>query len=467
MHFHLALGAAAIALGAAGCASYEESPLDPGAAMAALWSRTVPSYAVERASAAPGRAPPGAFDPSDGLDEAELVAVALTLNPDLQAKRLERGEAEALLISAGLWPNPVLAAGFRPGIGAPSTSIDAEILFELLRPWERAARKAAASARADEAGAAAAADEWDVASRVRAAHLDVLVAEQSLRLLEDEEALRRQVLDLARRGREAGERTALDVAAAELDLAGAERARRLAAADAGAARRQLNRLLGLPPDHALRLSASGKPLEVTLFEDIGDEDLKRRVLEGRFELRAKEAAYRRVEEELRLAVLRQYPRISLGPSYSHEPAEGNYLGVGASIEIPVFDRNQGEIAEKERSRERLRAEYSALLHRLLSGAFDARARARRARAEAEAQEREVLPLAARARGLFDGAFRAREVGAIEWAAAQERVARARAGHLRSLADYRKALIDLEAAAGGRLVPAGPDRAPEGKHEASR
>jgi outer membrane protein TolC len=459
MQLPLALGAAALAFCAASCASYEESPLDPEAEIAALWSRTVPAGAVERAEPRWDGAPPAAFDPSDGLDDAELVAVALTLNPDLQAKRLERGEAEALLISTGLWPNPVIAAGFRPGVGAPSYSLDAELLFALLRPWERAARKAAAAARADEAVAAAAAEEWNVASRVRRAHLAVLVAEQSLRLHEEEAVLHGQALDLARRGRAAGDRTELDVAAAELDLAGIERATRLAAAALDDARRELNRLLGLPPDHALRLSASGSPLEVTIYEEIADEDLKRRVLEGRLELRAGEAAYRRAEEELRLAVQRQYPRVSLGPSYSREPGEGNYLGVGASLEIPLLDRNQGEIAEKERTRERLKAEYSALLHRLLGAAFDARARVRRARAEVEAQERQMLPLAARARDLFDGALRAREVDVLEWVAAQERVARARSGHLRSLADYREALIELEAAAGGRLARAGKEESP--------
>jgi outer membrane protein TolC len=456
MRFSFALGAALLALGAASCASYDELPLDPEAEIAALWSRTLPPYAVQRALPSWSFAP-GSFDPSDGLDEAELVAVALILNPDLRAKRLERGEADALLISAGLWPNPVLAAGFRSGIGAPSYSIDADLLFELLTPWERFARKAAASARAEEVSAGAAAEEWEIASRVRSTHLEVLVAEQSLRLLDEETILHRQVLDMARRGRDAGERTALDVAAAELDLAGADRSRRLAAADVDRARMELNLLLGLRPDHALQLSASGKPLEVTLYEEIADEDLKRRVLEGRFELRAKEAAYRKAEEELRLAVLRQYPRVSLGPSYSHEPEEGNYLGIGASIEIPVFDRNQGEIAEKERSRERVRAEYAGLLHRLLGAAFDARARARRARIEVDSQERDVLPLVARARDLFDGAFRAREVNALEWAAAQERILRARTNHLHSLAEYRQAVIDLEAAAGGRLAPGSAGR----------
>ena len=368
------------------------------------------------------------------------MAVALILNPDLRAKRLERGEAEALLISAGLWPNPVLAAGFRPGIGAPSYSIDADLLFELLRPWERAARKAAATARGEEASAGAAAEEWDIASRVRSTHLEVLVAEQSLRLLDEETALHRRVLDLARRGRDAGERTALDVAAAERDLAGVDRSRRLAASEVDRVRRELNGLLGLRPDHVLQLSASGKPLEVTLYEEITDEDLKRRVLEGRFELRAKEAAYRRAEEELRLAVLGQYPRVSLGPSYSHEPREGNYLGIGASIEIPVSTGTRA-VAEKE-----LAGAPRGMRGLLLIFWAPRSTRGPRAAGGSKSTQERCRPSRA-ARDIAMEPF-AREVSAPEWAAAQD--GSARPDQPSSIAGgTRQALIDLRLPRGAR------------------
>jgi len=171
------LGAvASFALYSSGCVTYEPHPLNPETERAALASRSLEGFVIRHArpgeEARPAVIP---FDPSDGLDEAELVAVGLTLNPDLQAKRLEIGEANALLISAGLWPNPVLSAGWRPGVsGAPGYTMDAELLVDLLKFWERSAKKGAATARIKEASVEIIAEEWRLVSEVRTQRLLVL-----------------------------------------------------------------------------------------------------------------------------------------------------------------------------------------------------------------------------------------------------------------------------------------------------
>jgi outer membrane protein TolC len=247
--------------------------------------------------------------------------------------------------------------------------------------------------------------------------------------------------------RAVGEGNDLDVSAAELDLAEIRRDRRLASVELQESTLELNRLIGLPPSYEVRLSDSGKPLSVTIFDDPSDETLQERLLAGRLDLRAKEAEYRVAEEELRLAVARQYPRLKLGPSYEHEGSSDNFIGVAAMIELPIFDRNQGGIAAGNAARDRLRAEYTALLHRLRAQAFAARARVRAARAEVETQEREVLPLLDRNQHLFRGAFEARELSVLDWITSQQRALRTRRAYLDSLAAYRLALLDLDAATG--------------------
>jgi len=443
-----------IALFAVGCATYEPKPLDPKGELAALSRLNLTSIQVQRAELGKGLSTStatAAFDPSDGLDDAELVSVALTHNPELRSRRLEVGEAEALLITAGLWPNPEVGVGWRPPLGgAPGVAVDADLLFELLRPWERSAREGAATARIEEVNAAIVAEEWRVVAETRAARVAVLVAEQLSVLLDQETKLRERSLDLSRRRRDVGDGTELDVTAAELELVDVRRDRRRALTELESARRALNRILGLPPALVLPLTGAGQPLSFELYEDLSDEELDRRLLAGRFELRAKEAAYRRAEEELRLAVYKQYPRLKIGPSYDNEPEGDHYLGVGASLELPIFDRNQGEIAEKQTARERVRAEYTALLLSLRANAFEARGQLRRARIEVEAQEREVLPVVRRAQALSEAAFHARELGVFEWATAQRRGLAARREFLESMVRYRRAVIDLEAASGMSL-----------------
>lgn len=441
--------AVSLALSSAGCVTYEPHPLDPEAERLALAQRTLEGLVVVHArpgeESKPGELP---FDLSQGLDERQVVAVALTLNPDLAAKRLEMGESRALLIAAGLWPNPVLTASWRPGIsGASGATADADLLIELLHFWERAPRKDAADARVKETAAEIVAEEWKIVAETRRQHLAILALEQSAALLDEEVALREKIFDLVKRRREAGDGTELDVAAAELDLSELRRDRRRAQTDLEAARRELSRLLGLPPGYALKLSGSGKPVTITVFEDLADVDLERRFMAGRFELRGKEAAYERAEHELELALHGQYPRFSIGPSFSREPERTNYFGVGLSLQLPLFDRNQGEIAAKESQRKRLRAEYAALLHRLKAGAYDARERTRRARAEVEQEEKEILPLAQRSQKIYEAAFRAKDLSVVDWVGAQRRALAARRAYVDALVDYRGAVIQLESAVG--------------------
>jgi len=432
----------------AGCAIYREKPLDPEAELLALGRSGLEGFVVEHVRPGGGKdASQAPFDLSDGLDEAELVAVALTANPDLKARRLAIGEARALLVSAGLWPNPEIGVGWRPGISPPTGfTADAELLLEVLKPGERSARKQVAVQRIEQERQAIAAEEWRLATQARTARLRVLFAQDAFRLLERETALREQAMDLVRRRRQIGEATELDASVAALELSQARGEMRRERADLECRRAALNRLLGLPPGHVLNIQEA-RPIRIGLYEDLPEEDLEKRLLQGRPELREMEAAYGRSEAELRLAILGQYPKLKIGPSYGKEADGGNFLGVGASLEIPLFDRNQGGIAAKEALRERARAEYTALLHRLVADAHEALRELRLAGQEVEAGEREVLPIIRAGRDLLEKALRARELNLLDWAAAQERFLRMEREHLRTLLEYQTAVVRMETVLG--------------------
>ncbi len=441
----------------AGCVTYSEKPLIPAAELVQLRVVDLTDLAeIRRTGPEHGlRLDAGPFDPSDGLDERELVAFGLAASPELRERRLEIGGAEALLIQASLWPNPEIGFGMQPGIGGtPGFQLDTELLFELLKPWERSARIESASARIEEVRAEIVAQEWRLVREVRLQHLEVRLLEAKRTLIQEEVALRERALVLVRQQRDAGVGTELEVSATELELANTRREALAIETEIGSARRELNRLLGLPPSFALRLAESERPLAVAVFDDVSDDDLERRVLEGRFELRGLESAYARAEHELRLAVYRQLPILRTGPSYSLEsegPERDHYLGPAFSIEIPIFDRNQGEIAEKENQRERARAAYVSTVHRLRAEAYEARDLLRRARIEVDAQEKDVLPLVRRNQDLYDRALEAREIEVFDWILAQERAVEARRTYLETLVRYERAVIEVEAATGTFLA----------------
>lgn len=432
------------------CASYRPQPLLPSDELESLRGATLLNIQIEHARPGEGILVADSFNPSDGLDEAEVVAVALTLNPELRSVRAELGESQALLIQAGLWPNPEIGAAVRPEIGGSATGVELDLLFALLRPGERRARRAIAEAAVEETRSRIVAEELRVVAEARTARLQVLGAEASLRLFEQEAAIRREVASLVRQRRALGEVTVLDLHLAELELVESERAVRAARTELEFERRGLNRILGLPPLYELPLLAAGEPLTFTVFADLLDSELDSRILSGRPELASKQAEYRKAEEELRLAVLRQYPSLNLGPSYEKGVEGSESLGLGVSLELPLFDRSQGAIAEGYAARERVRAEYVALLHGLRAQAFDARERVGRAKLEVETQATETLPLVERSENAFEEAFRARDVNVFEWLTARGQALRARREFLGALLRYSEAVVDLEAATGASL-----------------
>jgi cobalt-zinc-cadmium efflux system outer membrane protein len=432
-----------------GCVSYHPKPLDPRAELAGLDARTLPAGTLVQlrdAAAEPPYAP--VFDASDGLSEAELMAVAVMLNPDLQAARASIGETEALLITAKTLPNPEVGIGFGVGLlGTDGFKLDTDLLFELLKPGEREARQAVATARIALTRVEVLAREYEIAAEVRRLAFNVAVAEQAIVVLGAELALRQQAADLVRRRKDVGEANDLDISAVDLELVEVQRDRRLAQIELDQARLVLNKGLGLPPSTVITLESSGRPLDVPLIDAVQFGDLDERLLSSRLDLKAREAAYQVSEEELRLATARQFLKLKAGPLYEHDGVSENFAGVSASVEIPIFDRNQGEIAEKTAARDRARAEYTAALHRLRSDAAAALARVRAIRAEIDTQEREVLPLLERSRTLSRGAFEARELNVLDWVTAQQRALRTRRAYLDTVISYRRALLDLEALSG--------------------
>ncbi len=434
-----------------GCTTYRAAPLETQTELDALRQRDLRYFVVEH-----GRESSvivdAKFDPSDGLDEDELVVVALTLNPELQAKRAGTGEAAASLIVAGLWPNPQIGVSARPGIdGASGYVLEGDLLFQLLRPGESDAQKKVAGAGLAGVRADLVTEEYRVVADVRQQRLAVLAAERSVALFEEAADLRKLSADLVRKQRQIGEATELASSATELELAESHRDVRKARTELATEMRALNRILGLPPEYPLKLIGFGEPLTVIVLDDISDEELDRRLVAGRPELRAKEAAFEKAEQELRLAVIGQYPRLGLGPAFERELGGEKSLGIGLSLELPLFNRNQGEIAEKQAARDRVRAEYVALLHRLRSDAFSARATVRAAKAEVEGQEKDILPLLRRNQELFEGAYRARELNIVDWITAQERAVNARREYLDALVTYRKAVIEIDVAMGRPLA----------------
>lgn len=287
------------------------------------------------------------FDAADGLDLAETAAIAVALNPELRAERAERGLAEAQLIEARLLPNPDLDGRWLTG---EAMITEATALFDLTDGLAaRGPRKERARLRVEEVQWDIAAREWALAHEAQRAWIDLAVAAATVDLQNRNWALAEHTATLAEARRAQGEATELDVVQAQADLASAIRLQQRQEGAREVALRRLNRLLGIAPGHPTRLQDPERALEVEAFAG----DLETAAIDAitrRPDLRAAQAAYGVSEKDLQLAYRLRWPRLRLGPSVERDSG-GSSLGLGFSLEVPIFNHGQGAIAERTATRQ--------------------------------------------------------------------------------------------------------------------
>jgi len=104
--------------------------------------------------------------------------------------------------------------------------------------------------------------------------------------------------------------------------------------------------------------------------------------ERRLDLLALRKGYESQEARLRAAILAQFPRLNIGLSRARDTSNVVTTGFGVSIDVPIFDRNQGRIAIERATREQLLHEYMASL-------FDARAEITAILADLQSIEKQI------------------------------------------------------------------------------
>ncbi len=139
-------------------------------------------------------------------------------------------------------------------------------------------------------------------------------------------------------------------------MADAEDKARTAENDLTAARFELTRLLGLPPDMALRIAAPESadtlldPVRLFVIAQANRTDIK-----------ALEAGYASQEATVRKAILDQFPTLGLTINASRDTAGNVITGPAVDLTLPLWNRNRGGIAVERATRAALRAEYDARL----------------------------------------------------------------------------------------------------------
>jgi outer membrane protein TolC len=324
------------------------------------------------------------FDIRNGLSPDEAALLAVIANPKLRATRDQRKLAAAQLLQAGILPNPQFSYSLGvPTGGATQGTVNAYnfgLSWEITSIIARNAQIAAAKSDAAAVDLDIAWQEWQAAqaAKLQVFHLGFL--DQQIAVARQEEEGLRENLNLVRKAADLGFVTTVDLAAAEAALQ-----RILASVLATEQQREqerlaLNQSLGFPAGEIIPLEQNIAPPALKTLPSA--QELQHGLEERRLDLLALKSGYQSEEDRLRAAILAQFPKINIGFMRARDNSDVVSTGFGITIDLPLFDRNQGAIAVENATRTKLFDEYVARL-------FETRADVARIFANMDSLQRQI------------------------------------------------------------------------------
>jgi outer membrane protein TolC len=294
------------------------------------------------------------------LSVEQIIELVLERNPDLRATRAKKGVAQAQLTQSGILPNPSLASAILPLLSdagsVPAWNValtqDVKSLITY-RSKRRAAGFAAQQVDADILW-----QEWQMAGQARQLTIDLIIGERSRPTYEEAFRILSHRNDVMQKALTAGNVTlvtasptmvAFQTARTNLDTLDQHQLH---------LRHQLNALLGLVPEAVIPLATDFvlPPFDpASIRADLGT------LPDRRPDLLALRLGYASQDEVVRQQILSQFPDLIVGGSVNSDNSRVVNGGPQATIGLPIFDRNQGNIAIARATRAQLNAEYAAHL----------------------------------------------------------------------------------------------------------
>ncbi len=332
----------------AGCAAqrYQPAPLIPAKTASGLESRNLADPGL-RAYEEKNAGHAIASWPQKTWSLGELSLAAFYFSPTLDAARARVAEAEAAVTTAGARPNPTLTVA--PGVPSPYLmNVDFSIPIETAgKRGHRVqiARSLEQAAQFDLADSA-----WKIRSEVRVAMLNYLLASRNLELLRSEEKLREEQVTILEQRLGVGEIPRPELDLARIELSKTHLAINAAEGQLGESRAALAGAIGVPVSGLEGCDFAWLDLDFPpSAESLSPKEIQRDAVLNRLDVRRALSEYAGAEAGLQLEISRQYPDIEIGPGYVYEE-RNNFFTLGLSAILPLFNRNQGPIAEAEARR---------------------------------------------------------------------------------------------------------------------
>jgi cobalt-zinc-cadmium efflux system outer membrane protein len=428
-----------------GCIHFVPKPLTPAQTGAALESRTLSDAGLRDFME---RNLGHALDewPLKRWDQDLLTLAAFYYNPALQTARAHWSVAQAGVSTARARPNPILSvtpnyatnppSGVSPWL--PSAALD----LTIETAGKRRYRIDQASQLSESARWNIVTTAWEVRLNLRASLLDFAAAQKREALLEDQLALQEHIVRLFEKRVTAGAVAGSEMILSRTQLAKTRLDLQAARSQLTDARARVANALGVP------LSALDGPelafdFDTTDAAELTSDEVRRQALQGRSDVLSDLADYAAAQSALQLAIAKQYPDVRLGPGYQWDQGQHDW-SLGFALELPVFDRHRGPIAEAEARRSEVTAVFMALQAKVINE-VDHAASAFRSAQEASQAAESLLSVQRQQLQAMQAQLNAGAVDALEVSTARFELTAAEALAFEARVRQQQALGELESA----------------------
>jgi cobalt-zinc-cadmium efflux system outer membrane protein len=390
------------------------------------------------------------------LDQA--IDLAIAHNHTLKAAQTQIQQNQAQEITAALRPNPNLTAdtlfipiepqNFSSNIISNVTEFDVGVSYLFERGGKRHRRVEAARDATGQTRYQVSDAERTLMFNTAQQFVTVQLAESNLDLANQDLASFQQTVDIAKLQYKAGaisEGDLLKITVQLLQFQTDVSAAKVAKAQALATLREFLGYDAVPANYDVEGDLTYQPLE------LNRDDLLAKALKTRPDLLAANLGVRAAQSQYALAKANGKVDVTGGLTYSHV-ADENTLGVTVSLPLPIFDRNQGEIARTQYARTAAQETASAASDTVITDVNSAY--------EAFIGDREVVTLytggyleqSKDSRDISEYAYHRGAASLLDFLDAERSYRATQLAYRQALASYLIAVEQLKEAVGSRTLP---------------
>lgn len=386
--------------------------------------------------------------------DAALVR-ALANNRELAAARVRVEEAKARLQQAGLWPNPELEVGGRFD-NAFSSEGEHGFAAGVNQPFSISGRiarqKGVARVEVERTIAEVADQDRRLVGDVRRAFTGLFATEEQTKLQKFLIGLNQELLTATKAAQQQGQVSEKDVNAILIALQQAQQRQRVLEIQRRTRLLELNKLMGQPAEHEF---VGVGTLEFKTLAEFSVFSLTNSLVRrpdfvvAQFDVSLAQAGQRLVKAE-------RFEDWRIGASYERDKSVvdgappqnvSQFVGLKLTIPLPIFDRKQGRLRETVALEDRAQKTVEALKLQISQELADAQQRVKTLAPLLESYTPEILKRAEDNVKLVENGYRQGQASIVEVIQSRQQFAELKSSYIETLAEYQRAVIDLDIASG--------------------